>query len=91
VFVSPHTSNLANAVFLQPGSAVIEIIQVRPKDVCVCRGGGGGGGGGGKAPPMGAKPAGRAPPPPPPPPPPPARPVSCQQHGCHACWPGTHT
>lgn len=28
VFVSAHTSNLANAVFLQPGSAVIEIIQV---------------------------------------------------------------
>eukprot|EP00879_Flechtneria_rotunda_P027722 GHRR01029709.1.p1 GENE.GHRR01029709.1~~GHRR01029709.1.p1 ORF type:complete len:256 (+),score=63.24 GHRR01029709.1:320-1087(+) len=27
VFVSAHTSNLANAVFLQPGSAVIEIIQ----------------------------------------------------------------
>lgn len=28
VFVSAHTSNLANAVFLQPGSAVVEIIQV---------------------------------------------------------------
>ncbi|EIE21972.1 hypothetical protein COCSUDRAFT_66769 [Coccomyxa subellipsoidea C-169] len=27
VFVSVHTSNLANAPFLQPGSAVIEIIQ----------------------------------------------------------------
>lgn len=27
VFVSVHTSNLANAQFLQPGSAVIEIIQ----------------------------------------------------------------
>jgi protein O-GlcNAc transferase len=29
VFVSAHTSNLANAMLLQPGSAVIEIIQVR--------------------------------------------------------------
>jgi protein O-GlcNAc transferase len=28
VYVSAHTSNLANAVFLQPGSAVVEIIQV---------------------------------------------------------------
>jgi capsular polysaccharide biosynthesis protein len=28
VFVSAHTSNLANAVLLQPGSAVVEIIQV---------------------------------------------------------------
>lgn len=28
VYVSVHTSNLANALFLQPGSAVIEIIQV---------------------------------------------------------------
>ena len=27
VFVSVHTSNLANALFLQPGSAVLEIIQ----------------------------------------------------------------
>ena len=27
VFVSVHTSNLANAQFLQPGSAVFEIIQ----------------------------------------------------------------
>ncbi|KAF8072370.1 ALDH10A8 [Scenedesmus sp. PABB004] len=27
VFVSAHTSNLANAVFLQPGSAVVELIQ----------------------------------------------------------------
>ena len=27
VFVSVHTSNLANALFLQPGSAVVEIIQ----------------------------------------------------------------
>ncbi|WIA28051.1 hypothetical protein OEZ86_010636 [Tetradesmus obliquus] len=27
VFVSAHTSNLANAVLLQPGSAVVEIIQ----------------------------------------------------------------
>jgi hypothetical protein len=27
VFVSVHTSNLANAQFLQPGSAVVEIIQ----------------------------------------------------------------
>lgn len=27
VFISVHTSNLANAQFLQPGSAVIEIIQ----------------------------------------------------------------
>ncbi len=27
VFVSVHTSNLANAPFLQPGSAVIEILQ----------------------------------------------------------------
>eukprot|EP00877_Chromochloris_zofingiensis_P011468 jgi/Chrzof1/6575/Cz19g01180.t1 len=27
VYVSVHTSNLANALFLQPGSAVIEIIQ----------------------------------------------------------------
>lgn len=32
VFVSVHTSNLANAPLLQPGSAVVEIIQVR---VCV--------------------------------------------------------
>lgn len=29
VFVSVHTSNLANAPLLQPGSAVFEIIQVR--------------------------------------------------------------
>jgi protein O-GlcNAc transferase len=28
LYVSAHTSNLANAVFLQPGSAVVEIIQV---------------------------------------------------------------
>ena len=27
VFISVHTSNLANAQFLQPGSAVVEIIQ----------------------------------------------------------------
>jgi len=27
VFVSVHTSNLANAQFLQPGSAVVELIQ----------------------------------------------------------------
>ena len=27
VFISVHTSNLANAPFLQPGSAVIELIQ----------------------------------------------------------------
>ena len=27
LFISVHTSNLANAQFLQPGSAVIEIIQ----------------------------------------------------------------
>jgi hypothetical protein len=27
VFISVHTSNLANAPFLQPGSAVIEILQ----------------------------------------------------------------
>lgn len=35
VFISPHTSNLANAVFLQPGSAVIEIIQVCAGGVCM--------------------------------------------------------
>lgn len=28
VYVSVHTSNLANAPFLQPGSAVIELLQV---------------------------------------------------------------
>ena len=28
VYVSVHTSNLANTPFLQPGSAVVEIIQV---------------------------------------------------------------
>ncbi len=28
VFIAVHTSNLANAPLLQPGSAVIEIIQV---------------------------------------------------------------
>lgn len=27
VFVSVHTSNLANAQFLQPGSAVLELLQ----------------------------------------------------------------
>ena len=27
IFVGAHTSNLANAHFLQPGSAVVEIIQ----------------------------------------------------------------
>lgn len=27
VFVSVHTSNLANAAFLQPGSAVLELLQ----------------------------------------------------------------
>ena len=27
LFISVHTSNLANAQFLQPGSAVVEIIQ----------------------------------------------------------------
>ena len=29
VYISVHTSNLANAPLLQPGSAVFEIIQVR--------------------------------------------------------------
>jgi hypothetical protein len=29
VYVSVHTSNLANTPFLQPGSAVVEIIQVK--------------------------------------------------------------
>lgn len=29
VLVSVHTSNLANAPLLQPGSAIVEIIQVR--------------------------------------------------------------
>ncbi len=29
VFVSVHTSNLANAVLLRPGCAVVELIQVR--------------------------------------------------------------
>lgn len=29
VYVSVHTSNLANAPFLQPGSAVVELLQVR--------------------------------------------------------------
>ncbi len=27
IFVGAHTSNLANAHFLQPGSAVVEVIQ----------------------------------------------------------------
>ncbi len=31
VYVSVHTSNLANAPLLQPGSAVFEIIQVGPR------------------------------------------------------------
>jgi protein O-GlcNAc transferase len=42
VYVSAHTSNLANAVFLQPGSAVVEIIQVcvgLPAWACVHVGG----------------------------------------------------
>ncbi len=29
VFISVHTSNLANSPLLQPGSAVFEVIQVR--------------------------------------------------------------
>lgn len=33
VFIAVHTSNLANAPLLQPGSAVIEIIQVGPSGV----------------------------------------------------------
>lgn len=40
VFVSAHTSNLANAVFLQPGSAVVEIIQVCVRGASGCVQGG---------------------------------------------------
>jgi hypothetical protein len=37
VFVSAHTSNLANSVLLQPGSAVVEIIQVTAVDTAAAR------------------------------------------------------
>ncbi len=51
VYISVHTSNLANSPFLQPGSAVVELLQVclfvflcmcvcvRERKWCVCWGG----------------------------------------------------